>query len=74
MKFRINIEQDEDGVFVASCPNLPGCHSEGKTRKEAIANISEAIEGYLASLEKHGDPIPPPITEEVIEISPRRTA
>lgn len=70
MKFRIHIEQDEDGKFVASCPTLPGCWSQGDTRDQAVKNISDAIEGYLESLRKHGDPIPPPITEEVIDIKP----
>ena len=54
MKFRLIIEQDEDGVFVANCPTLPGCISQGKTREEAQANIKEAIIGYLESLAKHG--------------------
>jgi predicted RNase H-like HicB family nuclease len=43
MKFRILIEQDEDGVFVAECVSLPGCVSQGKTREEAIKNIKDAI-------------------------------
>ena len=68
LRFRVRIEQDEDGVFVAECPNLPGCISQGKTRAEALANIRDAIRGYLASLEKHGDPVPPPIDEEVVEV------
>ena len=53
MKFRILLEPDEDGVFVVECPTLPGCVSQGKTRKEAMANIRDAIQGYLHSLEKH---------------------
>jgi antitoxin HicB len=69
MKFRVLIEPDEDGVFVAECPTLPGCVSEGKTREEAMANIRDAIQCYLASLEKHGDPVPGPITEEIVEVS-----
>jgi len=69
MKFRVIIEQDEDGVFVANCPTLPGCISQGNTRAQAQANIKEAIHGYLESLKKHDEPIPPPITEEVIEIA-----
>ena len=68
MKFRVSIEQDEDGIFIASCPTLPGCVSQGTTRDEAVVNIQEAINGYLASLEKHGDPIPPGIDEEIVEI------
>ncbi len=58
MRFRILIEQDEDSVFVAECPTLPGCVSQGKTRQEALQNIRDAVQGYLASLKKHNDPIP----------------
>ncbi len=54
MKYRVLIEPDEDGVFVAQCPSLPGCVSEGKTREEAVKNIQEAIEGYIESLKAHG--------------------
>ena len=50
MKYRVVIDQDEDGIFVAECPSLPGCVSQGKTRAEALVNIKDAIEGYLASL------------------------
>jgi antitoxin HicB len=54
MKFRVIIEQDEDGLFVVHCPALPGCISQGATREEAQANIKEAITGYVQSLKKHG--------------------
>ena len=69
MKFRVTIESDEDGVFVVECPTLPGCVSQGKTRDEAMTNIRDAIHGYLESLEKHGEPIPAPITEGIVEVS-----
>ena len=65
MKFAITLEQDEDGYIVVSCPALRGCHSQGKTREEAIANITEAIRGYIASMRKHGEPIPVTDIEEV---------
>jgi len=68
MKFRVLIEQDEDGVFVAEVPSLPGCLTQGTTRKEALANIEEAIALYIESLEAHGDPIPPSISEEIVEV------
>ena len=61
MHYRILIEQDEDGVFVAACPALPGWISQGDTRAEALENIKDALEGYLISLKKHGEAIPPPI-------------
>ena len=69
MKYRIIIEQDEDGVFIAECPSLPGCISQGKTRKEALVNIQDAIKGYLESSRKHNEPIPPSIEEEIVEVA-----
>lgn len=68
MKFHITIERDEDGRFCASCPTLPGCCSQGDTHAEAVANITEAIEAYLESLIKAGDPIPLPIEDAIVEI------
>jgi predicted RNase H-like HicB family nuclease len=59
MKYRVLIEQDEDGAFVPHVPALPGCVSQGSSRDEALANIREAIEGYLESLREHDEPIPP---------------
>ena len=69
MRYRVLIEQDEDGVFVAECPSLPGCISQGKTRKEAMENIQDAIKGYIESLKKHDEPVPPSIVEEIVEIA-----
>ncbi|MCX6814502.1 MAG: type II toxin-antitoxin system HicB family antitoxin [Candidatus Aenigmarchaeota archaeon] len=69
MQFRILIRQDEDGVYVAEVPELPGCISQGKTREEAIKNARDAITGYLFSLKKHNEPIPFPIEEEMVEVS-----
>ena len=69
MKFRVIIQKDEDGAFVAECPSLPGCISQGRTREEALENVRDAIRGYLESLKKHNEPIPPPIDEEIVEIN-----
>lgn len=68
MRFRVIIEQDEDGMYVVECPALPGCVSQGRTREEALRNIQDAIKGYLESLKKHNEPIPPPIEEEIVEV------
>lgn len=55
LKLPVVFEADEDGWVVATCPMLPGCHSQGRTKDEALANIREAVEGYLASMGTHGD-------------------
>ncbi|MDT7857476.1 type II toxin-antitoxin system HicB family antitoxin [Rubrivirga sp. S365] len=68
MKYRVLIETDEDGVFVATVPSLPGCVADGATRGEALANVRDAIALYVESLKDHGDPVPPPITEEMVEV------
>ena len=48
----------EDGFWVVECPSLPGCVSQGKTKAKAVANIREAIEGYIAALQQDGLPAP----------------
>ena len=68
MFYRILIEQDEEGMYVVECPSLHGCISQGQTRPEALANIQDAIKGYLESLKKHNEPIPPSIYEEIVEV------
>ena len=59
MKYRVLIEPDEDGIYVAEVPALPGCISQGRTRAEALENIKEAITAYLESLKAHNEPVPP---------------
>ena len=68
MKYRVVLEQDEDGVFVVEVPALPGCIAQGQTRAEALSNIHEAIEAYLESLREHNEPIPPSIDEDIVEV------
>lgn len=51
MKLHVIIEKDEAGYYVVEVPALPGCFSQGKTHAEAIANIKEAIEGWLEVME-----------------------
>lgn len=68
MLLRTVIEQDEEGMFVVECPSLPGCISQGKTREEALKNIKDAAQGYIESLKKHNEPVPPSIEEEMIKV------
>ncbi len=55
---QVIIFKGEDGQYVAECPSLPGCISQGKTKEEAIENIKEAIEGYILALEDDHIPVP----------------
>jgi len=57
LKLTIVLYSGEDGFIVAKCPAIPGCVSQGKTEEEAIANIKEAIEGYIKVRKKHGWPL-----------------
>ena len=69
MKYRVRLDRDEDGAFMAEVPSLPGCVTQGSTRAEALGNIREAIAAYLESLKAHDEPIPPSVDEEVVEVS-----
>lgn len=64
MKFLTTLERDEDGIWIAECPSIPGCVSQGVTRDEAIANIREAI---AASLEVRAD-LGMPLTIETRQV------
>ena len=55
---QVIIYSGEDGYFIAECPSLPGCISQGQTKEEAVANIKEAIDGYIAALKEDNLPIP----------------
>jgi predicted RNase H-like HicB family nuclease len=57
MKFIATIVRDEDGQWVAECPSIPGCVSQGKTQKEALDNLSEAIAACLEVRAERGMPL-----------------
>ena len=64
-KFLVYLEAAEDGGYIVSCPHLPGCVTQGETIDEALAMIKDAIQGYITSLQKHGEPIPPGLEEGI---------
>ena len=65
MKLHAVIEKDEAGFYVAEVPALPGCFSQGKTREEALENVTEAIKGWLEVMEGKQE-IDPSKTVEVV--------
>lgn len=58
--FKVMLEPDETGGYVAVCPALAGCYSQGETVEQAMANIKEAVELCLEDMRARGEPIPDP--------------
>ena len=67
MKFVVTVERDEDGVYVVECPSIPGCISQGKTEKEALDNIDDAIRQCLEVRADRGMPLT--VTTHEVEIA-----
>lgn len=63
LDYTVYLQKDPEGGYVVSAPALPGCVTQGETREEALEMVKDSIEGYLISLQKHGEPIPEDITE-----------
>ena len=57
MKFMVTLDRDEDGVWIAECPSIPGCVSQGHTQDEAQANVREAIALCLEVRGERGLPL-----------------
>ena len=67
MKFVVSIYQDEDGAYIAECPSIPGCVSQGRTEAEAEANIADAIRECLAVRAERGMPLT--VTTREVEVT-----
>jgi predicted RNase H-like HicB family nuclease len=67
MKFLITTFQDEDGIFIAECPAIPGCVSQGRTEMEAEANIREAIKECVEVRSELGMPLM--VTTRQVEVA-----
>jgi len=70
MKFIVTIGRDEDGVWVAECPSIPGCVSQGATKDEALQNVKEAIRLCLEVRAEKGVPVTTEIREVDVPCSP----
>jgi predicted RNase H-like HicB family nuclease len=67
MKFVVSIHQDEDGMYIAECPSIPGCVSQGRTEPEAEANVVDAIRECLAVRTELGMPLT--VTTREVEVT-----
>jgi predicted RNase H-like HicB family nuclease len=67
MRWKVVLEREVDGGFVASVPALPGCVSQGYSRDEAIANVREAIAAYIEDCRESGEAVPTDGGWEIVE-------
>jgi antitoxin HicB len=69
MRYTVVLKDEANGGgYSVSVPALPGCHSQGDTRDEALANIREAIELYVETLREAGEPVPTEAGKEFVEV------
>ena len=68
MKYTVLVQEGRESGYVASCPLLKGCVSQGETKEETLLNIREAIEAYVEALLEDGLPVPTEVGVETIEI------
>lgn len=68
-RFAIVVEKDEDGIFVASCPALQGCYSQGETYAEAVENLRDAIRLHIEAREEADEPLPLEVSVDTIEVN-----
>lgn len=68
-EFEVVLQPEEEGGFSVSVPALPGCHTQGDTREEALEMAKDAIEGYLVVLADEGQPLPQPALIERITVA-----
>jgi len=69
VRFPVVITRDEDGYYLAEVPVLKSCYTQGKTREEALKNITEVIHLCLESMAEEGEPIPEGFTLEEVEVA-----
>ena len=68
-QYTVVVEQDEDGVYISSCPALQGCHSQGDTYEEALENLKDAIRLHIEARQSLGEPIPVEVAVDRVEVN-----
>ena len=67
-KFTVVMEQDEDGLYIASVPLLQGCYTQGKTYEEALENIKDAIRLHIEARQALGEPVPIEVAVDEVRV------
>ena len=68
MKYTVIIEKGRESGYVAYCPALKGCVSQGDSKQDVLANITEAIQVYIIALAEDGLPVPTEEGREIVEV------
>ena len=68
VKYTIIIEKGRESGFVARCPVLRGCVSQGRTRREVLKNLKEAMSAYIECLVEDGLPVPTEVEREIVDV------
>jgi predicted RNase H-like HicB family nuclease len=68
-RFTVVVERDEDGVYIASCPAMQGCHTQGDTYEEAVENLKDAIRLHIEARQQVGEAIPLEVAVDQVEVS-----
>ena len=68
-RYKVVVEEDEDGMYIASCPTLQGCYTQGETVEEAIENLKDCIRLHLEARRAMKEPIPIEVLLDEVEIS-----
>lgn len=63
LNYTVYFQKAKEGGYIATAPAFLGCTTQGETKEEALSMIKDAIEGYIASLKKHDEPIPEDVAE-----------
>ena len=68
-RFTVVVERDEDGVYIASCPAMQGCHTQGDTYEEAVDNLKDAIRLHIEARQQLEEAIPLEVAVDQVEVS-----
>lgn len=68
-RFTILVEQDEDGIYIVSCPAIQGCYTQGDTYEAAVENMKDAIQLHIEARRALGEPIPLEVAVDEVEVS-----
>lgn len=67
-RYKVVVERDEDGVYIATCPAIQGCYSQGETYEEALENLKDAVRLHIEARRSLGEPVPIEVALDEVEV------